>query len=400
MSTTFGYVFSKPKELIQDLWTTLKPQQEPRSAGLLSALRQSRAFQAIIVIFTGRNTWASFQWIRCRTSTAYDVIFYRILIWQKSGSFLCQHLSLVKLAQWLSLIMARSEEYVQKLEQVGFAIPRVYVYNNTFLAFCQTQITIHPSSHFKPFHTFTLYKKNLDFSRFFSEKWQVSDLPLAISLYEGHNVGRCLTPIAMSGWRPGPLRHSGCPSAGPSWEGYEVELSCPVVPNLKKRVLGFPCFNIFCDIGNYVILWYGLGSQSHFFRAFWGWMYWVQRGMASAAISLCSFCRNKFTQQGSDVQGDDDDEGWSNFPASHQSLFHHPGSWRGSVVNDRRCGSFSGCYTRYQQLHRPWTQLGGLGPRCRLLGDLLQVDAGDVKVTHLKSLISPWKMMGYHYQYT
>ncbi len=180
MSTTFGYVFSKPKELIQDLWATLKPQQEPRSAGLLSALRQSRAFQAIIVIlviFTGRNTWASFQWIRCRTSTAYDVIFYRILIWQKSGSFLCQHLSLVKLAQWLSLIMARSEEYVQKLEQVGFAIPRVYVYNNTFLAFCQTQITIHPSSHFKPFHTFTLYQKNEIFLEIF--QWKVTSEWLA-----------------------------------------------------------------------------------------------------------------------------------------------------------------------------------------------------------------------------
>lgn len=74
-------------------------------------------------------------------------MFYSILIWHKSGSFLCQHLSLVKLAQWLSLIMARSEEYVQKLEQVGFAIPRVYVYNNTFLAFPQPQIPIHHSSH-------------------------------------------------------------------------------------------------------------------------------------------------------------------------------------------------------------------------------------------------------------
>lgn len=124
-------------------------------------------------------------------------------------------------------------------------------------------------------------------------------------------------------------------------------------------------------------------------------MCWVERGMTSVAISLYSFFRNKFTQQGSDVQGDDEDEGWSNFPASHQISFH-PGS-SSSVVNDRRCGSFSGCHTRYQQLHRPWTQLGGPGPRWRLLGDLLQVDAGDVKVTHLKSLISPWKMMRYHY---
>ena len=124
-------------------------------------------------------------------------------------------------------------------------------------------------------------------------------------------------------------------------------------------------------------------------------MCWVERGMTSVAIYLYSFCRNKFTQQGSDVQGDDEDEGWSDFPASHRISFH-PGSssW---VVNHRRCGSFSGCHTRYQQLHRPWTQLGGPGPRWRLLGDLLQVDAGDVKVTHLKSLISPWKMMRYHY---
>ena len=157
-------------------------------------------------------------------------------------------------------------------------------------------------------------------------------------------------------------------------------------------ILGF--YGIVKHEWNYVILWYAMGSRSHFFWAFWGWMCWVERGMTSAAISLYSFCRNKFTQQGSDVQGDDEDEGWSNFPASHQIL-SHPGS-SSSVVNHRRCGSFSGCHTRYQQLHWPWTQLGGPGPRWRLLGDLLQVDAGDVKVTHLKSLISPWKMMRYH----